>query len=82
MNPLMFDIVHRCWVDENVRQKNGLPIPSDEQKTLIKICSMVFYYLLIKIINLGMGFLLEDNDFYNRIRWCEIDELQSKQNMV
>ncbi|CAB3232780.1 unnamed protein product [Arctia plantaginis] len=37
---------------------------------------MGFCYLLIKRINLGIGFLLEESDFYNRMKWCEIDDKQ------
>lgn len=35
MNPLMFALVHKCWVGDEVRKKNSLPLANYEDNTLL-----------------------------------------------
>lgn len=64
---MLFAIVHNCWFNQEVRQKNNLPDVTDSQRTFEMICRFGFYYLLIKRINLGEGFILENEQFYTRL---------------
>lgn len=71
LNPLLFALVHKCWFDNTVRIKNNMPLVTDDQETFENICRMGFYYLLIKRIHLGIGFILENENFFTRIPWSE-----------
>lgn len=69
LNPLLFEIVHKCWLNDGVREQCTLPAVTDEETVFSKICTMTFYYMLIKRIHLGVGFLFENEYFYTRIPW-------------
>lgn len=77
LNPLLFAMIHNCWFDDNVRISCSLPKVTDDEKAFEKICRMGFYYLSIKRIHLGIGFLLENDTFFTRIPWS-----QTKSNML
>lgn len=72
LNPMLFALVHKCWFDPAVRQENNLPEVTEDQKTFEMICRIGFYYLLIKRINLGEGFIMENENFYTRVPWPDV----------
>nr|QPZ88437.1 putative polymerase PB1 [Soybean thrips quaranja-like virus 3] len=72
-NPGLFALVFFLFFSRSNREKLNLPMPTENEEAFLYICLTCFYYMLVKRINLGQGFLFENDKFYNRLEWNDLD---------
>nr|AJG39095.1 PB1 [Wuhan Mosquito Virus 7] len=72
LNPKLFYMVHELFFNDKLRGELGLPPANGELRALANLCSITFFYMLIKRIHMGAGPLLVNEDFYTRKQWHQI----------
>lgn len=73
LNPLLFSQIHVILFDNNTRKELNLPLITEEEDLLKNLSCACFFFMLIKRIHLGMGYIYYDKGDYSRIKWSEVE---------
>jgi len=65
----VFAIMHLAFFSEETREEMRLPLPTDAERLMLKICLYGNFYLAIKSIKLGEGVKGDIEFHHNKIPW-------------